>query len=519
MDIRVNLNERIRVLENKVSTVCIWDYREQFQGYGKDDQILEMNPFLERAQFMTATGGNEGRDLFRDPLDRTVLDDYAFGPLLDACQNALRLGVKPFIKTGSIPLKFSADPLIGKFGVNMHMPQRMEDYYNYLRALCVAMVERFGMEEVRTWWWGVFTEMENNEWFQASSDPVLAAKCNADIYDYSVCAITDVLGEDVMIGAHLMMTVTLVDKLNVFSPEAFVRHCGIEKNVRSGKPVKLDYLAYSFYDGTPRSICPETFASVGMKLRGYAEKYGIGHVLIGCDEGRINSGNDLKELSPRTVGSRYQAAMDADLLWQMVNFDISWFSAWSYRSGGLMDGLKSVGSHVAENYHAMVGMTQVETDLCPRDFLKLHAGAERTNSFAGVRSNGDVSVMAYHFHPGDDRCQGDVPITISLPTSKKNGTSKAVCRFVDDRCNFFPHWEKDRNAAGIQTPGRWSEDSPEVMTPGFDPDKYEQYAHLVPETVETKVLDGVETLCVTIKENSVLFVDFSAAEDCREERL
>ena len=518
MDIRVNLKKALRILDNKVSTVCVWDYREQFQGYGKNNQILEMNPFVERAQFMTATGGNEGRDLFRDPLDRTVMDDYAFDPLLDACQNALRLGVKPFIKTGSIPLKFSADPLIGKFGVNMHVPQRMEDYYNYLHALCQAMVERFGMEEVRTWWWGVFTEMENNEWFQASPNPEIAAKCNADIYDYSVCAITDVLGDDVKIGAHLMMTVTLSEKLNVFPPEAFVRHCGTEKNAKSGKPVKLDYLAYSFYDCTPHSLCPENFAVVGMKLRGYAEKYGIGNVLIGCDEGRINSGNDCKELSPRTVGSRYQAAMDADLLWQMVNFDIGWFSAWSYRSGGLMDGLKSVGSHVAENYHAMVGMTQVETDPCPNDFLNLQAYEKRTNSVAGVKPNGDVTVMAYHYQPGDDQCSGEVPVRISLPTAKKNGFSKAVCWFVDDRCNFFPHWERDRNAAGLQTLGRWSEDSPEVMTLGFESDKYAQYANLTPVVVETEVSDGVETLCVTIQENSVLFVDFTA-KNGREERV
>lgn len=516
MDIRVNLNKPLRILDNKVSTVCVWDYREQFQGYGKDNQILEMNPFVERAQFMTATGGNEGRDLFRDPLNRSVTDDYDFEPLLIACQNALRLGVKPFIKTGSIPLKFSADPKIGKFGVNMHIPERMEDYYRYLRALCVAMVERFGMDEVCTWWWGVFTEMENNEWFQASPDPEIAAKCNADIYDYSVCAITDVLGEDVKIGAHLMMTVTLPDKLNVFPPEAFVRHCGIEKNARSGKPVKLDYLAFSFYDITPRIICPETFAAVGMKLRGFAEKYGIGCVLIGCDEGRINSGNDCKELSPRTVGSRYQAAMDADLLWQMVNFDIGWFSAWSYRSGGLMDGLKSVGSYVAENYHAMVGLTQVETDENPERFLKIDAGAERANSIAGINANGDVTVMVYHFQPGNDLCDQDVPVRISLPTSKPNGTSKAVCRFVDDRCNFFPHWEKDRNAAGLQTLGRWSEDSPEVMTQGFDAEKYEQYSHLIPRIVETDVRDGVETLCVTLKANAVLFVDFTASDGKKE---
>ena len=519
MDIRVDLGKPLRILDNKVSTVCVWDYREQFQGYGKDKQLIEMNPFVERAQFMTATGGNEGRDLFVDPSDRTVTDDYAFEPLLNACENALRLGVKPFIKTGSIPMKFSAEPKIGKFGVNMHVPENMEDYYRYLYALCVAMVERFGLEEVRSWWWGVFTEMENNEWFQASPDPEIAAKCNADIYDYSVCAITDVLGDDVKIGAHLMMTVTLPDVLNVFPPEYFVRHCGTEKNARSGKPVKLDYLAYSFYDIAPRIICPETFASVGMKLRGFAEQYGIGNVLIGCDEGRINSGNDRKELSPRTVGSRYQAAMDADLIWQMVNFDIGWFSAWSYRSGGLMDGLKSVGSHVAENYHAMVGSTQVETDLHPEQFLKLNADAERANSVAGVNDNGDVTVMAYHFKPGDDCCEKEIPVKISLPTVKKNGKSKAICRFVDDRCNFFPHWEKDRNAAGLKTTGRWSEDSPEVMTTGVEADKYEKYSHLIEEIEETEVQDGIETLCVNIKSNSVLFVNFLANEDSKKERI
>ena len=513
MDIRVNLNKRLRTLENKVSTVCIWDYREQFLGYGNDNQISEMNPFVERVQFMTATGGNEGRDLFRNPLDRTVMDDYAFEPLLTACENALRLGVKPFIKTGSIPLKFSANPEIGKFGVNLHIPENMEDYYCYLSAVCTALVEHFGMDEVRSWWWGVFTEMENKEWFQASPDPDIAAKCNSDIYDYSVCAITDVLGDSVKIGAHLMMTVTLSEKLNMFPPEAFVRHCGTEKNIKNGKPVHLDYLAYSFYDNAPRIICPETFASVGMKLRGLAERYGIKNVLIGCDEGRINSGNDCKELSPRTVGFRYQAAMDADLIWQMVNFDIGWFSAWSYRSGGLMDGLKSVGFHVAENYYSMVGLTQVETETHPERFLKIKADAERINSLAGVDQNGNVTVMVYHFQPGEDCCEREIPIKISFPTTKKSKRSKVVCRFIDDRCNFFPHWVADRDAQGLETPGRWSQDSPEVMTPGFDAEKYERYSHLIPEIEDTEVQDGVETLCVNLKANSVLFINFTATDE------
>ena len=56
------------------------------------------------------------------------------------------------------------------------------------------------------------------------------------------------------------------------------------------------------------------------------------------------------------------------------------------------------------------------------------------------------------------------------------------------------------------------------MTLGFESDKYAQYANLTPVVVETEVSDGVETLCVTIQENSVLFVDFTA-KNGREERV
>ena len=158
--IRIDPRKKIRKLNNKVSTICIWDYRESFSGKRglSDGQIRSDNPFVERVQFMTATGGNVERDLFREPENPAVRDDYDFSPLVLACREALRLGVKPFLKTGSIPLKFTKDPQIGKFGVNMRAPDRMDDYYNYVFALCETLKAEFGEREVRTWSWGVFTE-------------------------------------------------------------------------------------------------------------------------------------------------------------------------------------------------------------------------------------------------------------------------------------------------------------------------------------------------------------------------
>ncbi|MBQ3639497.1 MAG: hypothetical protein II955_03160 [Clostridia bacterium] len=506
--IQIDPKKKVRALNNKVSTICIWDYRESFFGRGEDGQIKKANPFVERVQFMTATGGNAERDLFREPENFAVKDDYDFSPLIRACKNALRLGVKPFLKTGSIPLKFTKEPQIGVFGVNMHAPDVMDDYYNYIYALCEALKAEFGTEEVQSWSWGVFTEFENKEWFKASPEPAEAGRLFCEIYDYTVAAITDSLGDGVTVGAHAMMMREIL-KLIVFEPEQFIRHCAQDRNAKNGRPVKLDYMSFSFYDGRPYLMCSMTFAQVANLIRKTARKYGLNDLRIACDEGRINSGMDNKELSPRTVGFRYQAAMDADLLWQMVNFDVDYFAAWSYRSGGLMDGLKSLGSHMAENYHRMVGMEQIETDpadeasvlgIAPLDF--------RAHSIAATDGKGKTAVMVYNYQPQNIFFEEPTKVRIELPTKKPDGESTAECRFVDDRANFFPHWCRDRDARGLETKGRWSEDSPEIMTEGFDPAPYEQYSHLIPQNLKTEVRNGVEVLEFTMIGNSAVFVDF-----------
>ena len=506
--VRIDPKKIVRTLNNKVSTICIWDYRESFLGKGENGQIKKTNPFAERVQFMKATGGNAELDLFREPENFVVKNDYDFSPLLRACKNALRLGVKPFLKTGSIPLKFTRDPLIGRFEVNTHAPDSMDDYYNYIFALCEALKTQFGAEEVQSWSWGVFTEFENKEWFKASKDPAEAGHLFCDIYDYTVAAITDSLGDCVRVGAHAMMMREIL-KLIVFEPEQFIRHCALDRNAKNGKPVKLDYMAFSYYDGRPKYACSMTFSQVAYLIRKTARKYGLNDLRIACDEGRINSGLDDKELSPRTVGFRYQAAMDADLIWQMVNFDVDYFSAWSYRSGGLMDGLKSLGSHMAENYYRMVGMEQIETDpadeasvlgIAPLDF--------RAHSIAATDGKGKTTVMVYNYQPQNVFFEEPTEVRIELPTKKSDGGSTAECRFIDDSANFFPHWCRDRDARGLKTKGRWSQDSPEVMTEGFDPAPYEQYSRLIPRTLKTEVKNGLEILKFTMIGNSAVFVDF-----------
>ena len=61
-------------LSNPVSNVNVWSIEgNPFVNATKNEEN-NIFDFVEYVQFMQCTGGTETRDLFKDPLDRTVLD-------------------------------------------------------------------------------------------------------------------------------------------------------------------------------------------------------------------------------------------------------------------------------------------------------------------------------------------------------------------------------------------------------------------------------------------------------------
>ena len=113
-------------------------------------------PWLEEMQIYVASGGaymgyplkesdvaacEFTRDCFKDPSDRSVLDDYDFTKLVRACGNMLRQGVRPCLKLHAVPIKYSSDPKIGWFRTNSRPPDDYEVYANYIAALVQAMVD------------------------------------------------------------------------------------------------------------------------------------------------------------------------------------------------------------------------------------------------------------------------------------------------------------------------------------------------------------------------------------------
>lgn len=519
----VDVSQTGSVLSNPASNVNIWSIDgNPFVG----KQINEENnifDFVTYVQFMQCTGGNADRDLFVDPYDKTVLDDYDFTTLIDNCRGVVELGAKPMLKLGSVPLKYSAKSSPDEyFGTNIYPPDDYNVYYNYIAAIAQALVDEFGREEVLTWRFGVMTEYENSDWFMANSgDPEESAVEYCKLYDYTVAALIDVIGEDVFVGAH-SMTVTE----GLWDEAYFINHCANGTNYKTGeKGSRICYLSASFYDSTPGEYTngktlPETIDY----LRDTAEKAGLKGLIYGIDEGRILSGNTSgavgSELITRTCGYTYQAAYDARLFAQMFENDINYFSAWSYLSNGFFEGNPTVSYHVAKQAAKFEGAKLAETKMT-RFGLVPFAEVKAVSAFS--EDSNTLHIMAYNFkNKVDYKAAADLKLTVNAP--QFDGQKVKVTAYViDDDCNYFDEWVEDRKKYGIGDDCfTWSPDDPSIDNPTTltDPearaiyqnelyDKYAECSKLEPTEEIVTVENGEISLEITLDPHAVVFYEIT----------
>ncbi|MGI5831959.1 MAG: GH39 family glycosyl hydrolase [Thermoguttaceae bacterium] len=504
---------------NKVNNVNLWTFRTLTPPEPADRAGgADLTPFVEYVQFMQATGSSPDRDLFKDPLDRTVLDDYDFGPLSDACALVLSLGAKPHIKF-SVPTKYSSEPIAGDFQTNVLPPDDYEVYGAYVHALARALVDRFGRDEVRQWRFGVLTEYENRGWFRArSGEPDESREAYFKLYDYTAEALTSEIGSDVCIGAHAMAC-----SEGLWDERDLLDHCASGRNFKTGEiGTRICFMAVSFYDprpGTPNKVpLPEV---VG-RIRARAEEVGLRDLFYGVDEGRIlfglRSGRGSADLTQRMVGRTYQAAYDARLLKQAIDAEIDYISAWSYSTGAAYHGIPTVSYFVARYFSELRNAFPIRVH---RDEVSLPEEVE-VDAVAGYEPESkSLYLMVYHFKD-DIEYTGEVAARLSIAVPEFAGrTVRVTRRTVDDSVNFFPEWEKDRERLGIDDSRfTWSPDDPGIDSGSTlsDPEsrkiyatelrpRYAQIARLTPETNETAVPDsGTVGLDLRLDHHAVVFL-------------
>lgn len=479
--------------------------------------------FIDYIQLMECSGGNPNRDLFRDPADFSVLDDYDFSALIASCKGILKTGAKPLLKLGNVPEKLSQNilkehPSEGAFDVNVYPPDDYDQYYTYIRAIAEALVAEFGLNEVQCWRFGVLTEFENADWFYApGKDPKQSFIAYCKLYDTTVQALIDVLGPDVFVGAHAMaVSEGLWDECD------FIRHCGAGKNYRTGKTgTRLCYIAASYYEMRPGEVGKnqEPLPHMIDRLRAAAEEAGLTDLIYGVDEGRIlcgpTSGTDSDQLYSRTVGYTYQAAFDARLVRQAFDCGLNYFSSWEYCSEGDNHGVPTVSYHVAAQAAKFEGSRLMKTETTEEGGLP---GADVSVSGAYNEGTGTLHLMAYNYKNSlyySSSADAAVDLT-NLPFA--DGDVEITAYRIDDDCNWFDEWCADRKELGITDDDFWW--SPDDGTPlwanaeaqetfrSLAP-KYETCAAIMPETFTGRVENGALHIDLTLAANTVVFFEIT----------
>jgi len=444
------------------STINQWDYSLNWTDAAKkqpDDYFKKNYPYVKTVEFMTATGGSESRDLFIDPLDRSTLYDYKFDPLINACETAKRQGLKPNIKTGNVPLKFSSEPFISEsFGVNVRPPDsdKYDAYYDFIKAVADALIAHFGIDEVRSWSWCILTEYENKDWFRCADDETGEATEREfyKLYDYSVAALQESIGKDhLSVGAHAMLC-----DVGHFDPRSFIEHCANGINYKTGEiGSQVNYWAFSIYDLGPGNHTfgrKMTLTTALNFLRDKAVEVGFTGLKYGIDEGYLLFGADGKLLNASHVTAQsYQGAYTAKHYKEAILSGLDWYSLWAFNTESIwgvgINAADSVGTFTVKLGSKMAGDNFVP----PLSVIgALRSDKNQVDGFAGYNSNTKTAhIMAYNYNP-DEFSEIGESLTIELSNiSSVSGDSLTVKRwYVDDRVNWLSQWMKDQEEHGIK---------------------------------------------------------------------
>ena len=432
-------------------------------------------PWLEEMQIFVASGGSYigyprqlgdtaicefTRDLFKNPADRSMLDDYDFEPLVRTCRNMLRQGVRPCLKLHAVPVKYSSKPKIGWFRVNSRPPDDYEVYAAYISALVQAMVDEFGKKEVCCWRWFVGTEMENPVWWEAPEETGEAnLKEYLKFHDWSVFALERVLGAECgSIGAHAMMTGGMTGGL--WDPEEFMKHCAGGKNYATGeKGSRLDFFAISYYDRAPGFIESDEwqtnltgdgarlalFENFAGNTRAALNRCGYEKMPIEVSEGGMLFGMDGKWMwNGLAPGGVFDATWTAWAFWKMLENNVALWSRWGIlRTRGLFRGPEAAVTHAMRMLTALKDSYRISvTQDVSENMIRVVAGISSAKN--------KVQVLIFHHAPDVTKPAVPAAVELKLENLPYAGTVKiSRCTLDSEHGDFWPQWEKDRAMLGL----------------------------------------------------------------------
>lgn len=322
MEIKI-CNNPGKIIKNTFSTICVWDFNDfddtAFGGM-PEGWYKSQYPFIDYVILMTFTGG-KGYNEWCSVENGLLKTD--FSKPIRILKNVLRQGVKPIIVIGNVPQALSdgRDTENDSYGWgNRCPPADYSMYYEYIKAFAAAVKTEFPFETYKDFIFRVGTECDNFHWFLGSEDEYLK------LYDYTVAALTEVLGNEIKVGPTNLEAVERFPNL--------LKHCAEGKNFYNGKTgTKCDFFSVSHYElGNP----PVSYTAYTPKIHeanSRVQKYPqLGITDINVGEGQFLSDGMLR---PHRL-LMAQDCTEYGASWHVQNFaaslknGISYFANWAY---------------------------------------------------------------------------------------------------------------------------------------------------------------------------------------------
>lgn len=398
----------------------------------------DTHPFLKRVILMTATGGRpdypQNEILKLDSLGNRVYDFANFDAQLSA---ALFNAYQPIIVLGAIPFVLAPENYhIGVFGSVTDPPVSYDEWYDFVQTLIAHAVAQFGLNEVKTWQWRLYTEPDNKDWWSGTKEEYFK------FYDYTAAAALSVV-PDIILGPGNMLG-EIEDNWGL----EFLDHALAGTNYYSGKTGSyFKFFTISAYERCVKHHPPlkqfeDRVRVIKNKLRQYAA---LDTIALGFDEGQLitdENGVYLWLGDGTEYGASWQAAYHILGIRESFERIVQW--------GFTSDGVKTPKYNVIEMLEMMKGDTRVEMQLT-EDTRNLYGKfQQKLDGIASVAPDGNsVKALVYSHHkyryPHPTLVEDPLPVEIKLNALPFSAKAVRLTHWIVDssHSNYFNQWLAD----------------------------------------------------------------------------
>jgi xylan 1,4-beta-xylosidase len=403
--------------------------------------------------------GSDGKPVYDFTITDQIFDEYQ------------RAGVRPMVELGFMPRDLAAT-IPGVDAYQVHYPGNTtsgasnnppKDYALWgelVRRFTEHLIERYGKQQVGTWYFEVWNEPDISYWHGTPADYY-------KLYDYAVAGVRAAL-PNAMVGGPATTGPTS-EKAASFL-DNFLEHCLNDKSAANGKPIPLDFISFhpkgrpSVVDGNVRMGLANELAAAdaGFRIVAKYPKYARLPIILseadpeGCAACSMKT-NPANAYRNGPLYATYTAAAMKALfdLQDRTKVNLLAMLSWSFEFEGkdYFEGFRTLATNGVDkpilNVFRMAGLMSGErvmtssTGQVPLDeILRTGVRQQPDVDALATKAEHEAAVMLWNYHDDDLPAPGAaVQVTIAgIPSGVKRVLLEHY-RIDDTHSNSYTVWK------------------------------------------------------------------------------